>query len=202
MRINYKGSSRKLVLVVVLAGGWQGMLLYVAAVLRLSNWQRCQPRCLRTDRLLSGRTPDAYGRLPLEFARDRPRRSGDGPAPWPGSLPGPWFLARVLPEAQCQGWPKVISGGNAKRLDIERKHATIQGPSPGLSLAAQLLRLLPALIGCRAFKSVDTCVVRRACSEQSVTLGASVSTDFRCPKSHSCLMLEGGHVHSADHPRT
>jgi hypothetical protein len=47
--------------------------------------------------------------------RDRPHLSGDGPVPRPGLLPGPWLLARVLPEAQCQGWPKVISGGNAKR---------------------------------------------------------------------------------------
>ena len=45
----------------------------------------------------------------------RPHRGGDGPVSWPGSPPGPWFLARVLPEARCQGWPKVISGGNAKR---------------------------------------------------------------------------------------
>jgi hypothetical protein len=41
--------------------------------------------------------------------RDRPHCTGDGPGPWPGSLPGPWFLARVLPEARCQGWPKAIS---------------------------------------------------------------------------------------------
>src|SRR5262249_9327369 len=47
--------------------------------------------------------------------RDRPRLAGDGRVPWPGSLPGPWCLARVLPEAQCQGWPEAISGGNAKR---------------------------------------------------------------------------------------
>jgi hypothetical protein len=52
---------------------------------------------------------------PWNLSRDRPHLSGDGPVPWPGSLPGPWFLARVLPEAQCQGWPKAISEGNAKR---------------------------------------------------------------------------------------
>ena len=46
---------------------------------------------------------------------DCPHRGGDGPVSWPDSLPGPWFLARVLPEARCQGWPEVISGGNAKR---------------------------------------------------------------------------------------
>jgi len=44
---------------------------------------------------------------------DRPHRAGDGPVPWPGSPPGPWLLARVLPEAQRQGWPKAISRGNA-----------------------------------------------------------------------------------------
>jgi hypothetical protein len=64
----------------------------------------CQPR--------SGRLcPAALRRSP----GDCPHRGGDGPVSWPGSLPGPWFLARVLPEAQCQGWPKAISGGNAKR---------------------------------------------------------------------------------------
>jgi hypothetical protein len=49
------------------------------------------------------------------FRRACPHHAGDGPVPWPRSLPGPWFLGRVLPEAQCQGWPKVISEGNAKR---------------------------------------------------------------------------------------
>jgi len=48
---------------------------------------------------------DAYARLPMEFARDRPQLAGDGPVPWPGSLPGPWFLARVAAEAQCQAPP-------------------------------------------------------------------------------------------------
>jgi hypothetical protein len=52
---------------------------------------------------------------PWSSPGDRPHRGGDGPVSWPGSLPGPWFLARVLPEAQCQGWPEVISGGNAER---------------------------------------------------------------------------------------
>ena len=51
------------------------------------------------------------GNLP----RDRTQRAGDGPVSWPGPLPGPWFLARVLPEARCQGWLKDISEGNAKR---------------------------------------------------------------------------------------
>ena len=74
---------------------------------------------------------------PWNLPRDRPHRAGDGPGPWPGSVPGPWFLARVLPEARCQGWPKAISGGNAKRPnDIEGKHVTIQGPSPDLSPAS------------------------------------------------------------------
>ena len=46
---------------------------------------------------------------------DRPAPWRGWPVSWPGSLPGPWLLARVLPEARCQGWPKDISGGNAKR---------------------------------------------------------------------------------------
>jgi len=58
---------------------------------------------------------DGYAELPLDLPRDRPRRAGDGSVPWPGSLPGPWFLGRVLPEARCQGWPKDISEGNTKR---------------------------------------------------------------------------------------
>lgn len=49
------------------------------------------------------------------LACDRANSAGDGPVPWTGFLPGPQFLARVLPEAQCQGGPKVISEGNAKR---------------------------------------------------------------------------------------
>ena len=52
---------------------------------------------------------------PWNLPRDRPHRAGNGPVPWPGSLPGPWLLARVLPEARCHGWPKAISEGNAKR---------------------------------------------------------------------------------------
>jgi hypothetical protein len=70
------------------------------------------------------------------ICREGPHGAGDGPVPRPGSLPGPWFLARVLPEAQCQQRPEVISGGNASALDIEEKHVTIQGPSPELSPAA------------------------------------------------------------------
>ena len=59
---------------------------------------------------------DAFARLPSGVRLvTAPHRGGDGPVSWPGSLPGPWFLARVLPEARCQGWPKEISGGNAKR---------------------------------------------------------------------------------------
>src|SRR5215472_4129323 len=78
---------------------------------------------------------------PWNLPRDRPQRAGDGPVPWPGSLPGPWFLARVLPEARCQGWPNAISEGNGCALDIEGKHVTIQGPSPDLtsSMASGLL---------------------------------------------------------------
>jgi hypothetical protein len=66
------------------------------------------------DRRLRPHT-NAYAQLPPELLGDRPHFSGDGPVPWPGSLPGPWFLARVLLEAQCQGWPEAISEGNAKR---------------------------------------------------------------------------------------
>ena len=91
--------------------------------------RRPRPRAtLRTRRLRPHTT--AMPSCPWHLPRDRPHRAGDGPVPWPGSLPGPWSLARVLPEARCQGWPKAISGGNAKRPDIEGKHVTIQGPSP------------------------------------------------------------------------
>jgi hypothetical protein len=58
---------------------------------------------------------DAYACCPWNLPTDRLYLAGGGPVPWPGSLPGPWFLARVLLEAQCQGWPKAISEGNAKR---------------------------------------------------------------------------------------
>jgi len=64
----------------------------------------CQPR--------SGRLwPTAPG-VRLVTARTL---EGMAPVSRPGSLPGPWLLARVLPEAQCQGWPQGISEGNAKR---------------------------------------------------------------------------------------
>jgi hypothetical protein len=75
---------------------------------------RLRPRATPLTRRMRPHT-NACAELPGNLPGDRPHRAGDGPAPWPGSLPGLWFLARVLPEAQCQGWPKAISGGNAKR---------------------------------------------------------------------------------------
>ena len=74
-----------------------------------------RPAASDTSYPSSKATHDAYAQLSWNLPRDPPHLSGDGPVPWPGSLPGPWFLARVLPEAQCQGWPKAISEGNAKR---------------------------------------------------------------------------------------
>ena len=71
---------------------------------------------------------------------DRPRRAGDGPVPWPGSLPGPWFLARVLPEAQCQGWTKAISEGNAKRpngIRVPLRHFRASNTEPLTCLFAR-----------------------------------------------------------------
>jgi hypothetical protein len=82
---------------------------------RLPRWPTRRPRpgptrhprpraALLTRRLRPHTTP-----LPSccwNLPGDRPHSAGDGPVPWPGSLPGPWFLARVLPEAQCQGVAK------------------------------------------------------------------------------------------------
>jgi hypothetical protein len=75
----------------------------------------CRWLLLLLSPLLSGPGQDALPGCPGSSPNDCPHRPGDGPVSWPGSLPGPWFLARVLPEARCQGWPKVISEGNAKR---------------------------------------------------------------------------------------
>jgi hypothetical protein len=44
-----------------------------------------------------------------------PHRAGMAPYPGQARCLALGFLARVLPEARCQGWPKVMSGGNAER---------------------------------------------------------------------------------------
>ena len=53
-----------------------------------------------------------------EFDLGLDTAAAGGPLPITASRMGClalWFLARVLPEAQCQGWPKAISEGKAKR---------------------------------------------------------------------------------------
>ena len=69
---------------------------------------------------------------------------GMGPVPWPGSLPGPWFLARVLPEAQCQGGRRTFPKETRSALDIEGKHVTIQGHPPGSQLYHRLSSFYPS----------------------------------------------------------
>jgi hypothetical protein len=62
--------------------------------------RRPRPRAtLRTRRARPH--PTAVPSRAWNLPGDRPQCAGDGPGPWPGSLPGPWLLARVLPEARC-----------------------------------------------------------------------------------------------------
>jgi hypothetical protein len=66
---------------------------------------------------------------------DCPHVSGDGPGPWPGSLPGLWFLARVLPEARCHGWAAGHFRRKREAPLILRGSTAQQGPFPDLSAA-------------------------------------------------------------------
>jgi hypothetical protein len=92
-------------------------------------------------------------------------------------------------QARCLAlgfWPECFRRLNVKSgrrpfpketrsaLDIEGKHVTIQGPSPGLSPAATLAPLPSALLGCRAFRSVDSSAGIQILSDQSVTSGLSL----------------------------
>ena len=107
----------------------------------LSTADICRWLLLLLSALLSGgsgsllRLPPAPGICPVT-ARTL---QGMAPYPWPGSLPGPWLLARVGPEARCQGWtagPSFSQKKTPSALDSEGAYVTIQGPSPDLSLAA------------------------------------------------------------------
>ena len=81
---------------------------------------------------------EAFARLPLEFA-SRP------PAPWRGwprilarLAAWPSLLARVLLEAQCQGWPKAISEGDAKAPLILRGSTSQFSGRPRIPAFARL----------------------------------------------------------------
>ena len=87
----------------------------------------CRWLLLLLSPLLSARPGRLCPAAPWSSAGDRPYHGGDGPVPWPGSLPGPWFLARVLPEARCQGWPKAISGGNQRKKRLSSVAGEVSG---------------------------------------------------------------------------
>jgi hypothetical protein len=52
---------------------------------------------------------------PWNLPRDRPHLSGDGPVPWPGSLPDPGFWPEHCRRLNVKSGRKAISEGNAKR---------------------------------------------------------------------------------------
>jgi hypothetical protein len=100
--------------------------------------QRHPQRRSQADCLLSGRTPRRQCPAALEWPRDRPHLSGDGPVPWPGSLPGPWFWPECFRRLDVKGGRRSFPEETRSALDIEGKHVTIQGPSPELSPATTI----------------------------------------------------------------
>jgi hypothetical protein len=68
-------------------------------------------------------------------------QAGDGPVPWPGSLPGPGSGQSASRRLNVNGVRRPFPKETQSALDIEGKHVTIQGPSPDLSPATTLAPL-------------------------------------------------------------